>query len=234
MPLTRKGPPPHPAGSIRRRRLLRAVGAGAIVSAGAGCASAPLPARPRAAGAAAGAIRLVARDWHTDVALAAGQLGAPLDGLAAEWPGAVSLVLGFGDRAWLLHGDRSIGAMLAALLPGPGAMLVTGLSVPPEEAFGADSVVALRVTADGLARLRGFLAASLDLDAAGRPMALAEGPYRGSRFYASRLTYSLAYTCNTWTAEALARAGLPVPVTGMLLAGQVMTEGRAAAAAAQP
>jgi hypothetical protein len=117
-----------------------------------------------------------------------------------------------------------------ALLPGPGAVLLTGLSATPAEAFGAGNVQPLRVSRAGFARLQAFLWRSLVPEGeAARP--LAEGPYPGSRFYASGVTYAGFYTCNTWTAEALAQAGLPVSPAGVVFAGQVMAQARKAAAA---
>jgi hypothetical protein len=48
------------------------------------------------------------------------------------------------------------------------------------------------------------------------------GPYPQSVFYASAGTYNLSHTCNTWTAEALRVAGLPVNAAGVVFAGQVL------------
>jgi hypothetical protein len=46
---------------------------------------------------------------------------------------------------------------------------------------------------------------------------IAPGPYPESAFYASSGTYSLDYTCNTWTATALKAAGLPIQASGVVL-----------------
>jgi hypothetical protein len=60
----------------------------------------------------------------------------------------------------------------------------------------------------------------------GQAMKLAGGPYPGSTFYAAHDTYSAVFTCNTWTASVLRSGGLPMPVTGVLFAGQVMGAAR--------
>jgi len=60
----------------------------------------------------------------------------------------------------------------------------------------------------------------------GAPDFIGTGPYLGSRFYASSRTYDLLYTCNTWTAAALASGGLDVPVAFTLFAGQTMSAAR--------
>jgi uncharacterized protein (TIGR02117 family) len=197
------------------------------------CASRPAPA-PLPPEAATETLHLIARDWHTEVGLDVRDLQGRLALLAAWWPGAGTLAIGFGDRAYLLSRERSLPLMAQALLPGPGAMLVTGLSAPPEDAFGADSALRLRLTPAGMRRVQKALEASFEWDAGDEPVHLADGPYLGSVFLASALRYSALYTCNTWTAEMLAEAGLPVRVAGVLFAGQVMRQGRAVARAADP
>jgi len=68
----------------------------------------------------------------------------------------------------------------------------------------------------------GFITASL---AAMEPMRA--GPYPGSLFLPASRDYSALYTCNTWTAEGLAAAGLPVAPAGILFAAQVNALGEA-------
>jgi uncharacterized protein (TIGR02117 family) len=212
--------------TLRRRGVLLALPAAA-----AACATRPLPPAASAAAPATEAVHLVRRDWHTDIGLAVPDLQGGLAAVATLWPGARYLVFGFGERAYLLSRHRSLADMVMALVPGPGAMLVTGLSVPPAEAFGAADTLTLRVTAEGFARLQRYLAESFEWDAEGMPHRLAEGPYLGAEFYGAALTYSAGFTCNTWAAEALAQAGLPVRVGGVLFAHQVMDQARRLAAA---
>jgi hypothetical protein len=196
----------------------------------AGCTALPPPdPGPRIA-----EIAVIDRGWHTDIALPVGE--APLHpwlaGLAAALPGMRTMVLGFGDRGWLLDRDRSPLALLRALLPGPGAILLTALSAPAEAAFGPGHIVRLPLTTGQMDRLQQFLAGSLDRhwrQPDGRWRVLAEGPYPGSVFHASPIIYSAGYTCNTWTADALAAAGLPVDATGVVFAEQAMAWARQAA-----
>ena len=140
-------------------------------------------------------------------------------------------MIGFGDRAYLLHDRPNIGAMLAALVPGPGALLVTALRGMPETAFPSNDIVALKIPARGYARLNDFVSRSFTYDTAGALRPLADGPYPGSRFYASIVTYSGWYTCNSWTADALRIAGLPVRSDRVLFARDIMDQARQIAAA---
>lgn len=189
----------------------------------AGCATRPQPAA-LAAAPATERIQLVRRGWHTEIAVATEDLRGGLAALAAQRPGTRHLLLGFGQRDYLLSAERGPLVALRALLPGDGAMLVTWLPETPEAAYGAANVIPLGVTAAGLDRLRNFLTASFDWDSAGAPVHLVWSGQRGA-FYAAVLPYSLGYTCNTWTAEALAQAGLPVRLAGVVFGGQVMAQG---------
>ncbi len=177
------------------------------------------------------------RGFHTDIGLPTSQLDPVLEPLAAIFPGARTLLIGFGDRTFVQsRGHRQVTDWLLALLPGDGAMLVTGLNVPPEQAFPRQTVVTLKLPQAQWTRLESFVRASF-APPSGMPARLAEGPYAGSRFFASARTYDLLETCNTWTAEALRAAGQPMPVDTTLFAGQVLREARlmpAAIAAARP
>jgi hypothetical protein len=169
----------------------------------------------------------VARGWHTDVDLPADRLSPGLLALAHDFPGASHFLFGFGERAYWTRPDPNSADALAALVPGPGVILVTALRVSSEAAFADGDVVTLPVTECGLDRLAAHLTAELRED--GQVRRLADGPYPGSRFYATSRRYSAAYTCNTWTADALQVAGTGVAATGVLFAGQLMNRARAVA-----
>jgi hypothetical protein len=116
---------------------------------------------------------------------------------------------------------------LAALAPSPAVIRLRFLAAPPV-AGGDVEVLALR---GARAPLAGFLAAAFAREADGRlaPPVQAALPRRA--FLAAARRYSLAYTCNSWTADALAAAGLPVSSPGVLWRGQVMTQARPLACA---
>jgi hypothetical protein len=172
---------------------------------------------------------VIDRGWHTDIGLGVEDMHGPLTTLEQSFPGVRYLVFGFGDRAYLLARHRMLLDMVAALFPGPGAILVTALRAPPADAFGADHVVQLPLSPAQLDRLTSFIWDNLPKDPRGLPLMIADGPYPGSLFYASSATYDLAYTCNTWTADALYVAGLPISPDGVVFASQLMRRVRSAA-----
>jgi uncharacterized protein (TIGR02117 family) len=193
-----------------------------------GCAVQPppvLPNEPRTE-----TIYVIGRGCHTDIGVAAARVTGELEPLRRLFPGTTTFTFGFGARAWLLDTRKGLDDVVQALLPAPGAILVTALRTSPVEAFGADHVVTLAVTPAGLDRLLRFLAASFQLDRNGAPRLLTSGPYMGSAFYAASPTYDAVHTCNTWTAEAIRAAGVPVTTSGVLFASQIMAQARAVAA----
>jgi hypothetical protein len=168
-------------------------------------------------------IYVVGRGWHTDIGLAvAGPIG-PLVSLESDFPGVRYMVFGFGERQFYLAGDADVAEMLTALLPSRSAILMTALRAAPTEAFADETVVTLHLSTSGVERIAMRLWNDLEKTPDGSVVRLADGPYSGSVFYASRETYDAFHTCNTWTALVLRDGGLPMQ-THVLFAGQVMQQ----------
>lgn len=192
----------------------------------AGCGTVP-PHREAPIPEDANRVYVIDRGWHTDIGLPVAELRGKLALIAADFPGAASLTIGFGDRAYLLNRNTNFLDMLRAQFPGRAALLVTGLRVPPENAFGTDNVVTLAIGRLQLDALEEFLASYFATDRAGQPLRLADGPYPGSLFFASDATYDALNTCNTLTIETLPAGGYPVSTAFVIFAPQVMAAARA-------
>jgi hypothetical protein len=178
------------------------------------------------------AIYVVRRGWHVDVGFAASDMVPPLNAIAAKFPGVRYLFFGFGDRRYLMA-QHHVPAMAAALWPGRALILTTGLSASPTQAFGDGHVVRLRVSDEQSRAAQDFIWSSMAVaPSPGDPMPVVErGPYEGSLYFSARAPYSAFHTCNTWAAEVLRGAGLPVRATGVLFAGQIWKQTRKLAAA---
>ncbi len=177
----------------------------AVLGALAGCAT-----RPAAALPVETTIDVVERGWHTDICIRSDDADAQLLRLADGYEGSRFLCFGFGDRHYLLSRERGPSTLLSALLPGDGAILLTILRDTPAAAFGADNVVRLAIDHDGREHLRAFLNRAVQTDAQGRPLRLGDGPYPGGLYFGAAARYNGFYTCNTWTADALRAAGIPL------------------------
>jgi len=165
-------------------------------------------------------IYVARRGWHIDVGFAAADIQPPLAAVPAGF-GEVSYVFfGFGDRHYLLARTHGGSVLLGALWPGPGMMLATALKDSPAEAFGASNVVPLRLSVSGMQSLQAFVWRSVvSHNSSVQP--LGPGPYAGSAFFAATARYSALHTCNTWVAESLRSAMLPIGSGGVVFAGQL-------------
>jgi hypothetical protein len=134
------------------------------------------------------------------------------------------LVFGWGARDYYMARNPGIGDLLRAAAPGPAVMLVIPLQISPDAAFGASNGFSVRAPPEGIRHLSQFLWDYLAADEQGAPRPIETGPFSQSVFYASAGTYNLSHTCNTWTAEALRVAGLPVSAAGVVFAGQVLDQ----------
>jgi uncharacterized protein (TIGR02117 family) len=200
--------------------------------AGAVVRCAPLPAQPHLATAPRTEVVYAIRgSWHTELALPMSTIRGRLAALKPGFAQARFLVFGWGARGYYMARHPGLGNLLRALVPGPAVLLVIPLQVAPAAFAGATNSFAVAVTPAGVERLSEFLWRSLAKGAAGMPQRIGDGPYPGSVFYAATGTYDLAHTCNTWTAEALHAAGLPVTAAGVVYAGQVVDQLRPLAAA---
>jgi uncharacterized protein (TIGR02117 family) len=170
------------------------------------------------------AIYVISGGWHTEVGLPVEALGGSLRALKRDFPSARYLVFGWGARDYYMAQDFGLGDLLRAAVPGPAVMLVIPLETSPEAFFGASNVFLLRAPPNGTQRLSQFLWEYLVIEENGTPVRIGTGPYPQSVFYASTGTYNLGHTCNTWTAEALRAAGLPVNAAGVVFAGQVLDQ----------
>jgi uncharacterized protein (TIGR02117 family) len=209
--------------------IIKAVVAGlAMALALTACGSAPRRAADIALSGEVGSlvtVYVIKRSWHTDIGFAVADLPPPLAKLRPALPEADYLLFGFGDKHYLLSRGNSFGGLLGAVWPGDGLVLMTGIEGTPEQAFGAAGVARLQVNATQANRLEEFIWNTLATHD-GVATALAPGPYDESVYYEATPRYSALHTCNTWTAEGLRAAGLPVHSFGVEFSWQVWPQVR--------
>jgi len=190
-----------------------------------GCAG-PTEPRPVIAGLNSGTVTLLDHGWHTDIDVPVAELSGPLAVFREVFPNAQSLVFSYGKQTFLMAPADDWSEYLLGAIPGRGAIMVTGLSVPPDRANGNDPAVVLRLPQGGAERLADFVWREISHDDKGKPQLIDFGGFPGSRFYAAATGYSLNRTCNKWSALALAAAGLDIDPSGVVFAGQVTAQAR--------
>ncbi len=198
-----------------------------------GCATpSPPPTASGDAPARSETAYILAGGWHTEIGLPAGAITGPLSALKEDFTTAQILVFGWGARDFYMAPEPDLGDLLRAMWPGPAVTLVRPLAeLPATRSGNGTRVLTLRLSHEELERLALYIWSSLAKDDRGAPRRIGAGLTPGSAFYASPTTYDLNRTCNTWTAQALQTAGLPVRADGVVFAGQVLDQVRPLAAA---
>ncbi|HED11871.1 MAG TPA: TIGR02117 family protein [Caldithrix abyssi] len=122
---------------------------------------------------------------------------------------------GWGDRDFYLYTpaweDVNLFVALRSLFwPTTSVMHVTMIKGRLEE---SKSLKSIRINSRQYDRLLNFISRSFRRDDDGRPRPLAGKGYTDrDRFFEANGHYSLFYTCNNWTIEALTEAGIKMPL----------------------
>jgi uncharacterized protein (TIGR02117 family) len=179
---------------------------------------------PPALAAADVDVYVVSNGWHTEIAVPRAAIPDGAIPEAADFPRATFLVFGWGHAEYYPHPDPGWGLTLgAALIPSPAVMHLIGLDIDPRQAYRHIDVAPVTLDADGWRKLIRHVNAAFARGGAPRAAPVAKGLYDFSLFYPAVGTFlGLSNNCNTWTAAALAAAGLRIDPEGVFRANDVM------------
>jgi uncharacterized protein (TIGR02117 family) len=170
-------------------------------------------------------VYVLSNGWHTEIVLPRAALPDGMLPEAVDFPGAAWLSVGWGEAGYFPAPEPTLWQTVqAALWPTPAVLLLTGLVGEPRDVYTASELVALDIDAAGFRRLVAYVDDSFERAGAPRAWAHLAGRHRFSLFYPATGRFHLFNTCNTWTADALAAAGLPVRAFGTMTAEDVMAQ----------
>ena len=175
----------------------------------------PCPTGPR--------VQVVDHGLHSGLVVEAAALLERLPGLAEDFSPTGHIELGWGDAAFYQADNPGAGQALRALFRSGGSVLHL-LHIPssPARYYPGARVLQLSLDKAGQQHLLDSIAASFVPASDGALQPLGPGLHGHSRFYPASGRYSLANTCNTWLARALASAGLPLASTSVVTTRGVM------------
>ena len=162
---------------------------------------------------------LVAHDsWHAGIVLRKADIPPDSVPELVDFPDAEFIEFSWGDKDYFPDPDAGVFTAIKAAFWSSGSVLhVVGFSGNPKSFFPSGELVELRLTTNAHRRLLEYISHTFSRPSPGDRTQASAGLVSYSRFYPATHKFSLSKTCNTWVAEALKSAGLPVSP------GQVMT-----------
>ncbi len=173
-------------------------------------------------------VYVVEGGWHAEIGVPVSELSGGLQFYKDVFPGADTLMIGYGKRTFFTAEVKTPSEYLLGPFPGPAVIHIVGLRGTPIAAYPDEDVVTLALPPDGSRKMSAFIWQDIVKDDVGKPKQIALSTNPQGAFYDAKSEYNLLHTCNSWTAEALQVAGLPVSREGVVFSGQVMSEAREA------
>jgi uncharacterized protein (TIGR02117 family) len=165
---------------------------------------------------------IVHDSWHAAIVLRKDDLPTRAVPELADFSEARFIEFSWGDKDYFPDPNSGFSMAVRAAFWSRGSVLhLVGFEENVGTFYPGSKVVELTLSAPAYNRLVTFLSDSFSrLPEKGRATARG-GLYPYSRFYPSTGKFSLMNTCNTWVADALETAGLPVSAGFVITAGQL-------------
>jgi uncharacterized protein (TIGR02117 family) len=176
-----------------------------------GCADSVTPARFRTEGNHAKHVFIVHDAWHAAIVIRTIDIPAAVLPELRDFPFPEHLEFSWGDRDYFPAPDPGVGLALKAAFWSSGSILhVVGSNGAVEKIFFGAEILEIGLSEDGFQRLIKFISDTFSRSSPGVPAEARPGLSPNGRFYLAEGKFSILRTCNTWVAEALSAAGLPV------------------------
>jgi len=150
-------------------------------------------------------------DWHSAIVLRRSDIPAAALPEIKDFPGAELVEFSWGDRDYFPAPHAGLALTLKAAFWSSGSILhVVGYNASIKRLFPGSEIVEIHLSEESFQRLLGFLSDTFSRPQAGVAAEPRPGLFPNGRFYLAEGKFSVLRTCNTWVAEALNFAGLPV------------------------
>jgi uncharacterized protein (TIGR02117 family) len=147
---------------------------------------------------------------HTAVVVDAKPLSAKLGLSDTLFGGFKYIEIGRGDAGFYQGEDETISVTLKALfLSTPAVLHLSAYNKLPAKKFPLSQVIDIKLSKSAMEKLLNAIVSDFSFDK-GRAIELAPGRDKDSRFFQSKGSYHLFYTCNNWTADVIEQADYPI------------------------
>jgi uncharacterized protein (TIGR02117 family) len=118
--------------------------------------------------------------------------------------------IGRGDAGFYQVEEETVSVTLKALfLSTPAVLHLSAYNKLPVKKFPLSKTVEIKLSQSAMEKLLDAIVSDFSLDQ-GRAIELAPGRDKDSRFFQSKGSYHLFYTCNNWTADVIEQADYPI------------------------
>jgi uncharacterized protein (TIGR02117 family) len=169
--------------------------------------------------------------WHAAIVIKKADIAAVVLPELRDFPSAEYLEFSWGDRDYFPAPDAGVGLALKAAFWSSGSILhVVGFKDAVEKVYPGADIIAINLSVEDFQRLIKFISDTFSRPHPPAPAEARPGLFSNSRFYAAEGKFSLLRTCNTWVAEALSAAGLPISPGYVITAGNLGNQVRSVTA----
>jgi uncharacterized protein (TIGR02117 family) len=167
--------------------------------------------RPREEGKNARSVFVVHDGWHAALVIKKIDIPAAVLPELRDFPYAEYLEFSWGDKDYFPAPDPGLGLAFKAAFWSSGSVLhVLGFDDAMENVFPGAEIIEIGVSEEAFQRLTEFISDTFSRSHPAAPAEARPGLSSNSRFYSAEGKFSILRTCNTWVAEGLNSAGLPV------------------------
>lgn len=168
---------------------------------------------------------IVDNSWHAAIVLRTSDLSDKTMPELADFPATQFVEFSWGDKDYFPNPQSgAFAAVRAALWSDGSVMHLVGFSDAVDHFYRGATVTELRLSTTAYGRMVDYINETFAREKSlGRARA-APGLFPDSRFYPATRSFSLLRTCNTWVAEALEQAGLPIASGFVITAGNLRSQ----------
>jgi uncharacterized protein (TIGR02117 family) len=149
--------------------------------------------------------------WHAAIIIKKADIPPVILPELKDFPSAEYLEFSWGDRDYFPAPEGGLGLALKAAFWSSGSILhVVGFREAVENVYPGTDIIAITVSEEGFQRLINFISKTFSRSHPTAPAEARPGLFSNGRFYLAEGKFSILRTCNTWVAEALNTAGLPI------------------------
>lgn len=160
--------------------------------------------------------------WHSAIVVRTRDFSPGILPELQDFPEAEYLEFSWGDQDYFPHPDPGFGMALRAAFWSRGSIIhVVGVQGSLAHSYPSAEIIAIPLSETAFQRLLSFVSQTFLRPGTASSSEALPGLSANARFYLAQGRFSIFRTCNTWVAEALQAAELPINPGWVITAGSL-------------